>query len=102
MKPKELKLFNGGDWESQGGHLYVAAFSVIDAARLVVRAEIKIKGLNIDPLDKLLVGRVARDIKVYFAKNCWGNPMDGITPERGVWWAKAIPGGWAGKPERIL
>jgi hypothetical protein len=25
------------------------------------------------------------EINVYFSKGCWGNVMEGITPERGAW-----------------
>jgi hypothetical protein len=32
---KKLKIWNGGDWDHEGGHLYVAAYSVKDACDCV-------------------------------------------------------------------
>lgn len=66
-----LKLWNGrgGDWRGVA-FCYVAARSAADAVRLLQAAG---------------HSRMTRhELKVYFA-NVWGNPMNGIRRERGVW-----------------
>ena len=71
MKPRsrKLKLWNGR-WRV-GQHIFVAAYSVDDVLSL---------------LNDELGYRVSRwEIRVYWSPNCWGTPMDGITPERGAW-----------------
>jgi hypothetical protein len=78
---EELKLFNGrcygvlpsSQWKRNGhtGHIFVAAYNVEDARRLCREL-----GLN-DP------GRT--EVVKYWNKDCWGNSMEGVTPERGVW-----------------
>ena len=83
---KTLKTWNGQDWQSKGGHLYVAAYSLADAVRLVNEAYRKISGCE-DRLD------INNNPSIGFARtmwspNCWGNAMNGITPERGVWHQK--------------
>jgi len=98
--PKKLKIWNGG-FDGRGDHFYIAAHSVQDAARLMAEANNKIHKSNIYNFS-FLVNRNARIIREYFSEGCWGNAMDGITPERGVWYAPAITGGHEGKPERIL
>jgi hypothetical protein len=102
MKEKPLILFNGGDWNHSGGHLFIAAHSISDAARLMELARIKVKNLKCGS-DTFLVNRNIREIREYFSKGVWGQTMQGITPERGVWHAKEVGGGWhADKAERIL
>ena len=71
---------------SQGkqGHGYIAAYSVADAIRV---------------LDEYVGGRGnSTEIRKYWAHDCWGNPMDGITPERGLWVSEDR---WGVKPTRI-
>ena len=70
---RKLLLFNGRIMLPKGiqGHGYIAAYSVADAARV---------------LDEVVGGRGSlTEIKVYWSHGCWGNAMDGITPERGLW-----------------
>lgn len=99
MKSKELKLFNGGA-DGRGAHYYIAAYSVRDAARLMTAADRKLHGGKYEITD-LDISRNVREINTYFSKNCWGNKMDGVVPERGIWYAPAIEGGHEGKPERV-
>lgn len=82
---RKLKIFNGGDWDHQGGHLFVAAHSLQDASNLISEAYRKIRGLQ-DRTDIRIMP--VNFLRVYWAKDCWGNAMDGITPERGVWWGE--------------
>ena len=96
MQPKKLKLFNGGDWGHQGGHLYVSAYSVKDAADLVNQAYRKLSGSENSKVCSV------SEIQTYWSKGCWGKSMVGITPERGVWWAPEVTNGYCGKPERIF
>ena len=87
---RKLKLWNGRPYSvlrkcevgRDSWHVYIAAYSAEDARRLCGEL-----GLTTPSTSEL------RD---YFGK-CWGNAMDGITPERGVW--KVL--GYHGKPERI-
>ena len=73
---KTLRFWNGRphgilprtQWEKS--HVCIAAYSMADAGRVCVEA-----GLN-DP--------GAWEIKNYFSER-WGNDMQGVTPERGVW-----------------
>jgi hypothetical protein len=98
IKMKTLKLWNGRDWGSHG-HLYIAAYSLKDAVDLVNAAYRKIRGLE-DMLDVHPMSLT--EARNYWNKNCWGNPMNGVVPERGVWWEKKKLGGHGDKPERIL
>lgn len=91
---KKLKLFNGRGWQCDG-HLFIAAHSVKDAADLSSQAYRKLRGLE-DRLD--IKATSISEINIYWSKNCWGRPMDGITPERGVWWQKER----SEKPERVI
>ena len=99
MKPRKLKLFNGGDWACRGGHLYVCAYSQQDAVDLANQAYRKIKGYEDRPdICPFTIGHV----RVYWAKGCWGNPMAGIVPERGVWWRKQAYGPDRTDPVRVM
>jgi hypothetical protein len=80
---KELKIWNGRSciWEAKlpeelrghrSYHMYIAAYSVADASRLIN----EFNGYE---------RNYAQEIKIYFSKGCWGNSMEGITPERGIW-----------------
>jgi hypothetical protein len=54
-------------------HLYVAARSRADAARMLSA----IFGPPVSVMES--------EMKRYWSSGCWGTAMDGITPERGVW-----------------
>ena len=81
MKPKALKLWNGrgyivcgAKWHPKGEpHIYIAAYSRADAVRLIGEC------LGSEPRS------ADSELRNYFSEGCWGNPMDGITPERGIW-----------------
>lgn len=79
---KKLILFNGrghGSKYGRGYHFYIAAYSYADASRLLTQAT----GINTNWY---------RELKDYYCKDCWGNYMDGIIPERGLWVCKERPG----------
>ena len=98
---KKLKIWNGGDWDHRGGHVFVCAHSVKDAAELICEAYKKIKGY-VDRPDIKIVSE--GEIRTYYSAGCWGNSMEGVVPERGVWWIKSNGYGRPvdGKPERVL
>ena len=98
---KQLKLFNGKGWghrqyDSKGNqiydetgikfcdHAYICAHSVAEAVRIVNEAT----GKKIMSM---------YEINVYWNKECWGNSMDGIEPEVGVWTQQF----YNDKPKRI-
>jgi hypothetical protein len=83
MKEKKLKLFNGR-WDGAKGRAYVAAYSNKDCVELLRQAGHTIMSLY--------------ELNGWWSKGAWGNSMDGITPERGVW----LQRDGDGKPERIL
>lgn len=99
---KPLKIWNGRGFEYCGDRLYLCAKNRKQAAKLMLDVWIKINNLDPNRDRKLEEGRMYREITTYFHEGCWGNSMDGITPEVGVWYAPAIGGGHAGKPERII
>ena len=84
---RKLILFNGR-WMENGkvGHAYIAAHSIADAARMCEQ----IVGCR---------GWVP-EIKNYFCKGHWGDKMQGITPERGIWVDLDEYG--TTKPKRVL
>jgi len=96
---KKLKLFNGRDWECRGGHLYVAAYSTKDAAELASAAYRKIKGYEDRPD---IEATSVHEVRTYWNKGCWGNPMEGVVPERGVWWTPKEYGPSAQPIRRII
>ncbi len=85
MKERKLKLWNGRGYDcrkfddprwkgidySKSPHAYVCAYSRADARRVVGEY------CGHDLSDS--------EIKIYWSKDCWGNTMNGITPERGLW-----------------
>lgn len=85
-KPKPLKIWNGrGHRRFDRGTIYVAAYSMKQAAELVGRAcETYIS---------------ANEIKVYYSP-CWGNAMNGIIPTEPCVYATKIFGDE--KPLRII
>ena len=74
MNMKPLKLYNGRFGRQD--HIFIAAYSNADAARILDEAYQTIGYGSSGMLN---------EINVYFSKGCWGNPMEGITPERGAW-----------------
>ena len=83
---KTLKLYNGR-WNAYGKyrHCYIAAYNRADAGRLYAQASGGTRGVDYELRD-------------YFSK-CWGDSMDGIIPERGLWLQE---GNYASKPVRII
>lgn len=68
---KKIKIFNGS-WGGTG-HAYVGAYTQKQAVEL----------LNKVPDGQ---GRMTlRELTIYWHKNCWGNAMNGIEPQVGVW-----------------
>ena len=49
---------------------------------------------------EIVLNRNIREIDVYFHKDCWGDTMNGITPERGLWATKTSH--LNEKPERVI
>jgi len=90
---KRLKLWNGRGWDN-GTDLYVCAYSVKDAAELASEAYRKVRGHTDRPDIKVVT---EHEVRNYWNPGCWGNAMDGVEPERGVWLEKA-----GGTPVRIL
>ena len=84
---KQLKLWNGRGiaisrkWDRAS--VYIAAYSREDARRVCEEAT-----GHKPPVSEL------RD---YFSQ-CWGNPMEGITPERGLW----VQHNFGETPERVV
>lgn len=67
---KQLKFWNGrgqGNGKYKNGHLYVAAYSRKHAAHMINLA--------------LKSWVTEYEIRKYFSQ-CWGNPMQGITPTK--------------------
>lgn len=65
---KKLKIWNGGHYNGKT-HYSVAAYSQKQAAELVTKAGYP---------------TTISELRTYFSP-CWGNNMNGITPEVGVW-----------------
>lgn len=88
---KKIKLFNGNlrcKYDPITGkyidiHAYVGAYSEKHAVELCEKAG-SCMSLN--------------ELRVYWSKGLWGNAMDGIEPEVGVW----IQEGWDGKVQRVI
>ncbi len=74
---KELKIWNGRPYgvlpstQWKGTHIYVAAYSMADVQRLCGELGLRIPSTN--------------EISEYWNKGCWGNAMQKIPIERGVW-----------------
>jgi len=100
---KKLKIWNGRGWgHRQYGkdnriipdpigikycdHAYVCAYSRAHAVRLINQA------VGYDVVSD-------NELKTYWNEGCWGDRMDGITQEVGVWTAQEV---WGDKPKRIL
>ena len=82
---KALKLWNGSGygcknhkdtrWDGIKDYgtvrAYIAAYSRADARRIIK----EYSGYDLPD----------HEIKNYWNPNCWGNDMNGVTPERGLW-----------------
>lgn len=71
MSGRPLKLWNGCIYPYRGETGYVAAYSRADAVRVINEA----------------LGHKAvsdHELKTYWHEGCWGDAMEGITPERGL------------------
>jgi hypothetical protein len=89
---RKLKVWNGraygilpaSQWKRGGEpvHIYACAYSVADLQNLCDEP-----GLHRVP---------ASEVRNYWS-SCWGKPMQGIEPERGIW----LAAGYSSKPERI-
>ena len=100
-KEKKLILMNGRGFKCNGDHLYIGAYSVADASRLMTEAYAKLLWTREMDADekKFYTGRFSRDVKEYFSKGSWGTSMEGVNPERGVWYAEK---GYLVKPVRLI
>ncbi len=85
-KKKELKFWNGGGWMYCGDHVYIAAYSRMEAARIYCQAENKHRNRPYAP-DKSDIDRIYRSMKDYFSP-VWGTSMKGIEPELGLWYVE--------------
>lgn len=94
MKERKLKIWNGRTNDCKG-HLYVAAYSQKDCVDIANAAYRKLKGWEDRPD---IAPYALNEIRNYWSPDCWGTPMDGIAPERGVWMVE--DGGKV--PRRIL
>jgi hypothetical protein len=84
---KELKIWNGRGHGKKfdRGHIYVAAYSMKQAAELISKA--------------CQAHVTVSEINVYFSKGAWGDPMNGIIPTEPCVYASEL---YFGKPEKIL
>lgn len=76
---KKLKLWNGRWYPYNGQTVYVAAYSREDALSLVSTIPSGVRTTYFE-IEKFWNGGTP--------DCCWGKAMDGITPERGVWFAE--------------
>lgn len=67
---KKLYIANGR-WKDRQ-HIYVCGYSRADCIRILNELSGSSRGMT-------------NEFNVYFNKGCWGNTMEGITPERGAW-----------------
>ena len=97
---RQLKLWNGRGgktWKPfrEWDHFYVCAKSRRDAAVLLAKTTHP-RPHEVGPRE---IGQWDRELKEYYSE-CWGNDMDGVVPERGVW-ATATPCNRNEKPTRV-
>jgi hypothetical protein len=92
---KTLQIFNGRGrryWAKDRSrtirteHVYICAWSKADAVRVMHEAGFERFTLS--------------ELNVYYAKGCWGDAMEGVKHERGVWATPHRRG--MEKPYRIL
>ena len=74
-----LILFNGRWGRDNRQHIYIAAYSKADAARIL------------NEIEPFSWRAWLYEINKYFSVGCWGNRMDGIVPQRGAWVTKGNP-----------
>jgi hypothetical protein len=67
---KKIKILNGR-WQNCLGHAYVGCYSYKQAIELLKQAGYQFITMS--------------EINVYWSKGCWGNAMNGIEPQIGVW-----------------
>ena len=70
MKEKKIIIMNGRF--IKGGHVYIGAHSKADAVRMLTA----------------YIGYDCgwfNEVNNYFSIGCWGNAMQGIKEERGIW-----------------
>ncbi len=76
VKTSKFKIWNGRGFRcrktgKEYEHLFVCATSVKHVLKLC-------KQVGYDSISTC-------EVLKYWSKDCWGNPMEGITPEIGVW-----------------
>ena len=76
-RARKVKLVSGGERAHRGGRLYVCAYGWKDACELVNESRKLAKGCA----GNSTVGYMRN----YWHAGCWGNSMEGVKPERGVW-----------------
>lgn len=81
---KKIKIFNGR-WGIHG-HAYVGAYTQNHAVELLNKVH---DGQGLMTLSEL---------NNYWSKGCWGNSMDGIEPQVGVW----VQDKWDDKVRRVV
>jgi hypothetical protein len=74
-KKKVIKIWNGRG-VGRKEHLFIGAYSKLDAARMLLECYVSYHDS---------VASWTRELTIYFSEGCWGNTMEGITPERGIW-----------------
>lgn len=72
-KPPKLKIWNGrGDHRHMPGHFYACATTKKEVVELITQAGYYPR-------------MTVKELNTYWADGCWGVAMEGITPEKGVW-----------------
>ncbi len=92
-----LKLWNGRGFGGIG-HIYVCATSRQHAARLYCEAS-QLIWKTIGEIHPRTVANAANEIRDYFSSDCWGNAMEGIDAEIGLWYSGATD---REKPVKII
>ena len=99
--PRPLKIWNvrgnGSAHKYRGGRFYVAAPTKKDAATMLAQLAFPYYKERPTELPRYINGAL-HELSIYGTEGCWGNQMIGITPERGVWFAKD----YNSKPEKIV
>lgn len=97
MKKKKLKIWNGRGYGGRNDSIYIAAYSRSEAARLYCEGLRKVRNYNSN-IDKRELGQAYREIRDYFCEGAWGNNMEGVEPEVGLWYVDEYPN----KPIKII
>lgn len=90
MRARKLKIANIGDWDHRGGHLFVAGYSQQDMIDQINEGYRRLHGWEHRPDIKVFS---LSEFRHYVSMDCWGNTMEGMPVERGVWWARPVAGG---------